>query len=180
VDLSAEILRKARKKAAKEGYNADFVRSDIEQLPFSPEVFDIAICVDTFVHLPNQKRALNELASATKKGGKMAINMTNRNPFWVITVHGLTNLRRFFKDLCLYYFPEPVINPLTKLLRRPPFGKHLSRKEFKILFGKNLKLEAFKEYGLEPPVFFLAIAKKPLTRISSRQGCRIEENRAEL
>jgi ubiquinone/menaquinone biosynthesis C-methylase UbiE len=173
------MLRRARKKVAQEGYDADFVRSDIEQLPFSPEAFDIAMCIDTLVHLPNQKRALSELASATKNGGKMAINMTNRNPFWVISVHGLTNLRRFFKDLCLYYSPEPVINPLTKLLRRTPFGKHLSRKQFKILFGKNVKIITFKEYGLKPPVFFLAIAEKQPAGISSRRSSRIEGKRAE-
>lgn len=90
----------------------------------------------------------------------MAVNMTNKNPFWCITVYGLTNPSRFFKNLCLYYCPNLLIGPFLRLLRIVPFGKHLSEKEFKTLFKKDLAIVKFREYGQKPPAFFMAIAEK--------------------
>lgn len=168
LDLSSNVLRRARKRLIRKGYSASFVRGDIECLPFSPELFDIVICIDTLVHLPNPERAISELSRITKKEGKIAINMTNKNPFWLVTVYGLTNLKRFFKDLCLYYSPDLLIKPPMKLLRKKPLGRHLSKKEFKTLIKKYLKLITFREYGLGPPAFFVATGEKRARDVQSR------------
>lgn len=159
VDLSSEVMKRARESAMVYGNDLNLVRCDIEWLPLASETFDISACLDTLVHLPNPARGMQELSRVTKKEGKIAVNMTNRNPLWYISIFGPSGIVRFPKDVLLYYFPEPFVMLLSKLTRRPYLGRHMSRKEFVSLFtGSNL--EAFREYGLRPAVFFLAIAKK--------------------
>ncbi len=159
VDLSSEVMKRAGERAMIYGYDLNLVRCDIERLPLVSETFDISACLDTFVHLPNPRRGMQELSRVTKREGKIAVNMTNRNPIWYISIFGLSGIVRFFKGVLLYYFPEPFVMLLSKLTRRPYLGRHMSRKEFVSLF-RGLTLEAFKEYGLRSSVYFLAIAKK--------------------
>jgi ubiquinone/menaquinone biosynthesis C-methylase UbiE len=158
-DLSLDVMKRARDRANAFGYDLNFVRCDIERLPFVSGTFDVSACLDTFVHLPNPRLGAEELLRVTRKEGRVAINMTNRNPLWRVSICGLSGTARLFRDVFLYYFPEPFIVFLSKLTRRPYLGRHMSRKEFMGLF-EGSELVAFEEYGSGPPVYFLAIAEK--------------------
>jgi SAM-dependent methyltransferase len=158
-DLSSEVLRIARDKAMDCGYDLNPVCCDIEMLPLVSEIFDISACLDTLVHLPNPRLGTQELLRVTKKKGKMAINMTNRNPLWHISICGLSGVAPSLKDAFLYCFPEPFVVFVSKLARRPFLGRQMSRKRFVSLF-EGSDIIAFREYSPRAPVYFLAIAEK--------------------
>lgn len=160
IDLSARVLQNAKERLDSFQLVTNFVRCDIEKLPFRAEIFDCVTSVDTFVHIPSPETAINELSRVTRKGGTAAINMTNRNPFWRITGTEKISLKNFFRDLLLYHGPENIVKSVLRLLKKKQIGRHMSEREFKTLFENKLFLQKLIKYGQKPPVFFMVIAKK--------------------
>lgn len=75
VDVSNEMLKIAKKRAENEGVDGKitFELGDIEQLKYENEFFDIACCMETFIHLPNPQKAMNEITRVCKKDGKIIV-----------------------------------------------------------------------------------------------------------
>ena len=67
-DISVAMLTVAREQLRFRGYEIPLVVSDIEQLPYSDESFDVVTCVGLLMHLgPDARvRALRELARITR------------------------------------------------------------------------------------------------------------------
>ena len=55
-----------------------FMVGDIESLPMTDAVFDVAICFEAIEHVENQERALDELRRVLKPGGLLVVSSPNR------------------------------------------------------------------------------------------------------
>ncbi len=158
VDLSHNVLSKARERLG--DTPSHFVRSDVDQLPFRAHIFDAATFLDALVHMPDPKHALTELSRTLSQGGALAVNMTNSNPFWRLTVQG--SPWKLIRDTFLYHFPASIVRPIMSVLGRRMTGRHLSEVKFRAIVEDQLELTEFLSYGGAPPVYYVAIAMKPL------------------
>ncbi|MEK9153187.1 MAG: methyltransferase domain-containing protein [Patescibacteria group bacterium] len=61
--------------------NFEFKIADATNLPFSDEIFDLAISFDVIEHIENDKKMLNEAYRVLKKGGELFLETPNRDRF---------------------------------------------------------------------------------------------------
>jgi len=91
VDLSREMIKKARKKAQFPHRDIDLVLGDVNFLPFRVEAFDCCICINVFNQISCTKALLEEVRSVLKRGGIFVFNFPNLiSPYLPIAV--LVNL----------------------------------------------------------------------------------------
>lgn len=70
IDLSPDMLNVAQSKLPK---NVDLRLGDSENLPFSENSFDVAICTDSFHHYPNPSTVLSEISRVLEHKGKFIL-----------------------------------------------------------------------------------------------------------
>ena len=73
IDLSEQMLQKARYKAKQQGLNAVFRTGDAESPPFDPESFDAIVSRHLLWTLPNPEAAIKSWAGLLKPGGAIVI-----------------------------------------------------------------------------------------------------------
>ena len=71
VDISLEMLKVARRRAAKLSINSSFVLADAESLPFRDKSFDTAVSALSACTFPNPARVFQEMARVCRTGGKI-------------------------------------------------------------------------------------------------------------
>jgi ubiquinone/menaquinone biosynthesis C-methylase UbiE len=75
VDLTAEMLKKARALARREGFkNVTFRRADVNRLPFPNKSFDLVVTRACFHHFPKPGRVLKEMVRVLKSDGRILIS----------------------------------------------------------------------------------------------------------
>lgn len=74
VDPSSRMLAEARRAAAEPGGGPGFVRADARQLPFT-EQFDVVVSFNALHWVRQQGKALTEIATALRMGGRAVIQM---------------------------------------------------------------------------------------------------------
>jgi SAM-dependent methyltransferase len=68
--------------------HADFVLGDAGNLPFRDGAFDKAICTETFEHVHDDRRGIDEFLRVTKPGAPVAVSVPNYWPefvFWSLS-----------------------------------------------------------------------------------------------
>jgi len=74
VDLSPEMLRKAQKKAEKEGIkNVEFLQSDGTKIQLEDDVVDLIFLVTVFHEVGESRKVLAEFRRVLKPGGRLVI-----------------------------------------------------------------------------------------------------------
>jgi SAM-dependent methyltransferase len=74
IDISAESLKKAEENVRNRGYsNVTFRQADIFRLPFAPASFDHIFVCFVLEHLPNPRRALEQLRPLLREGGTITV-----------------------------------------------------------------------------------------------------------
>ncbi|MEJ2740565.1 MAG: methyltransferase domain-containing protein [Dehalococcoidia bacterium] len=84
-DISSYMLNICRKKAIEYGYSTDkidFSRLDAESLPFEDNSFDMVITGMTLGLLPDQKKAISEMARVVRQGGCVAVGAHGPEHYW--------------------------------------------------------------------------------------------------
>ena len=86
-DISPAMLDQARDAATSAGvtpdrFNASLVDAS-KPLPFADASFDLIVCLDLLVHLPDPQAAVRELYRVLKPGGVALIDASNSVPLWV-------------------------------------------------------------------------------------------------
>lgn len=71
VDLSYELIRLARARAAPLGLPLRFQTADAQELPFEDDEFDAARIERVLQHLPDPERAVHELFRVVRTGGRV-------------------------------------------------------------------------------------------------------------
>jgi len=125
VDLSAQMLRFARKYSQKFNFSVNLSVADAGHLPYPDHTFDWAISVATYHHIKGKKArqaALNELRRVLKPGGEAFITVWNRwQPrFWFKPKEVAVPWRAKGKTLYRYYYLFSY-SELERLAKRAGF-----------------------------------------------------------
>ena len=81
VDLSPELVRRARRLAAKAGVadRVEFVQGDALDLALPDQAFDHAYCAGSIKHWPDQRRGLGECLRVLRPGGRFLVMEADRS-----------------------------------------------------------------------------------------------------
>ncbi len=82
IDVSDEMLDKARKKAKAKDLNIEFHIMDVYNLDFSHETFDGVFSMAAFEFIKEPQNAYEEMYRVLKKNGHMLIGTINRKSSW--------------------------------------------------------------------------------------------------
>jgi SAM-dependent methyltransferase len=74
IDLTPQLLDRARENAALAGVNVDFREADVEQLPFSDAEFDVVVSQFGHMFAPRPDVAVREMMRVLKPGGTIAFS----------------------------------------------------------------------------------------------------------
>jgi ubiquinone/menaquinone biosynthesis C-methylase UbiE len=84
-DISEYMLKLGREKAARHGYSSDrieFRNLDAESLPFEDASFDVVITGMALGLLPDQAKALKEMARVLRPGGQASVGAHGPEHYW--------------------------------------------------------------------------------------------------
>jgi SAM-dependent methyltransferase len=73
IDFVPSLIEQARRRAATDGVDADFIVGDAQDLPFPDASFDVVLSVMGVMFAPDQDRAAAELLRVCKPGGTIGI-----------------------------------------------------------------------------------------------------------
>jgi ArsR family transcriptional regulator len=90
VDISAEMLRRARARARALGLeNVELIKGDLEELPIETASVDAAFAALSLHHAPNPARAIEEMARILQPGGTLVvIDLCAHGHEWLREEHG--------------------------------------------------------------------------------------------
>ena len=74
IDLAEAMVAAARRNAPM----AECSQGDAQQLPYSDDTFDAAVCGFGIIHLPEPDRALAEIRRVLRPGGRVAVSVWER------------------------------------------------------------------------------------------------------
>ena len=100
IDYVPALLEVARRRAAAEGLEVDFVEGDTENLPYPDGQFDYVLSAIGAMFAPDQERAASEMLRVTRPGG--TIGMINWTPSGFVG--------ELFKTIA-QYAPPPGLKP---------------------------------------------------------------------
>ena len=73
IELSPEMLARARDRAVTVRPDAELRQGDAEQLPFDDDRFDTVVCTLSLCSIPDAQRAVQEMARVLRLGGKVVL-----------------------------------------------------------------------------------------------------------
>jgi ubiquinone/menaquinone biosynthesis C-methylase UbiE len=80
LDLSAEMLEIARKRAANLGREIELREGDAHALPFGNESFVVVVCTYSLCNIPDAAQAVTEMKRVLRPGGKLVLVDHIRSP----------------------------------------------------------------------------------------------------
>ncbi len=97
VDVSAAMLAGARKNT--EGTGVMLLQADLHALPFSPLVFDAAVCFTVLEFAGEPEGVLREIWRVLRPGGRLVIGVLNGSSPWALARRGrgVYAAARFYK-----------------------------------------------------------------------------------
>jgi SAM-dependent methyltransferase len=90
-ELSFSALRTLKRRQG-QGY---FVVADATQLPFKAGSFSQVICSEVLEHLPEDRKALREIASVMKPGGSLILTFPHRRSYFAVDDRFVDHFRRY-------------------------------------------------------------------------------------
>src|SRR5262245_24327178 len=121
VDLAANLLDRARRKALERGLgNAEFRIGDMLDLPIGNERFDAVVCVFGVFFVPDMPAAVRSLWHAVRPGGSLAVTTWGPRFFEPATSAFWSSIREVRPDLYKGFNPwDRICDPdsLRALLR---------------------------------------------------------------
>ena len=82
IDISEDMLKKAREKAQKKDLSVAFHQMDMYQLDFADESFDAVFSMATFEFIKEPQKAYQELYRVLKPQGKLLIGTIHKDSPW--------------------------------------------------------------------------------------------------
>ena len=88
VDIAERMLETARLAAAQADVDAEFVRANLEELPFESGEFDLVLSVQVIEHLLDPAGGVHELGRVVAPGGVVVLSTDNRRRWITNTLNG--------------------------------------------------------------------------------------------
>jgi ubiquinone/menaquinone biosynthesis C-methylase UbiE len=73
IDLTPEMLARARSRAAALGRHIDLMEGDAHRLPYSDATFDTVVCTYALCAIPDDARAIGEMTRVLRPGGRLIL-----------------------------------------------------------------------------------------------------------
>lgn len=108
VDLSREMLKVARRRAAKLSRDVTFVVADVEALPFRPNSFDTVASSLSSCTFPDPVAALKEMARVSRPNGQLLLLEHGRSDREWLGRFQDRHADRFAKPLGCHWNREPL------------------------------------------------------------------------
>lgn len=145
VDINPDMVEIARSRNKDLKSRLDFQIGDIENLSFKDETFDVVVCIETLMHIPNPLKAVREFARVTRPCGLVFLGINN-----------IFSAVKFVQAMGLH------VKFYNRLKHRPKIPKiHHSNRICEIrswVRNNNLKIRDEIGFGLLHPETNLAIA----------------------
>lgn len=77
IDISSEAIKISRRNSSLNNQKIILKQASGENLQFKDQFFDLVVCCETLEHIPDYKKALDEIIRVTKKSGKIIITTPN-------------------------------------------------------------------------------------------------------
>jgi phosphatidylethanolamine/phosphatidyl-N-methylethanolamine N-methyltransferase len=129
IDLSAEMLGKARERMARErlAHVVALHEMDAEQTTFADASFDIAVAMFTASVVPDAKRLFAEMSRVVRPGGHLLfVNhfAAERGPRWWIerAMAPAARVLGWHPDFAVTDLLDPATTPIERREECPPFG----------------------------------------------------------
>jgi len=103
----------------RKGYGRLDVISDIAQLPFADETFDVVLCTEVLEHVPEPIRAVQEIARILRRGGTLLLSAPLRSGLHQEPYHFYGGFTRYWysKFLTEAGFEQIQIKPVGGLFK---------------------------------------------------------------
>jgi len=146
IDMTDEMLEKAKKLAKKYGYqNVEFIKADIENLPLEDEFFDIIISNCVINLAPNKYKVFSEAYRVLKKTGRMYVSD-------IVLLEELTREQKSDEELIAGCVGGAVLKEeYLKIIKDSGFkfnildeDKDISKKQYNGIALESLKVELYK------------------------------------
>jgi len=119
VELSPKMLEIARRRARESGIEVDLRAGDAQHLPFPDARFDTVVATLALCTIPDDRRAVTEMARVLRPGGRLLLLEHVRSPLLPVRVL------------------QGILNPLSVLLGKD----HLLREPLRHVEGLGLVVE---------------------------------------
>ncbi|MFX1534823.1 MAG: class I SAM-dependent methyltransferase [Promethearchaeota archaeon] len=119
VDIQGNSVKKAVQRAVNQNlkHRLDFIKGDLQHMPFEKEVFDGVIAKDIFHHLPNFLSII-ELSKIIKTGGKLLVidqPMTHPLKFFIRKIVQFVNIHSYtYGESFQFFSPDMLEHTLRK------------------------------------------------------------------
>jgi len=146
-DTSKNMLNILKNKAKKENFKIITKMGDIEKIPFPNNSFDIVYTMHVLMHMPDHKKAIEEMYRVLKNKGILIADFPNKNSIWTklsLLLEPKRKRTRLFtkRELSLFFKQyNYTFDGLFSYART--FYKIPILKYFVIFFEKNIKLPIF-------------------------------------
>lgn len=160
-DISAAMLEQAEARAAATGVPDGRLTTHLVDasvpLPFKDATFDLVVCLDLLVHLPDPRQAVHEIFRTLRPGGLALIDASNSVPLWIFCYPRYVGKR-----------PARWVQTLRHGGVLPEWSSivhHMRRAEFRSwLCSAGFQIEGECRYGPLPfvPKWFLTFARRPV------------------
>lgn len=77
IDLSSEAIKISKRNASLNNQKITLKQASGEDLPFKDKSFDLVVCCETLEHIPNYKKAIDEIIRVIESSGKIIITAPN-------------------------------------------------------------------------------------------------------
>jgi ubiquinone/menaquinone biosynthesis C-methylase UbiE len=84
IEMSPAMLKIARDRASQLGLDVDLHEGDAQALAFPDGSFDTVLCTFVLCSVPDDRRAIAEIARVLKPGGRAVIVEHVRSPLWPV------------------------------------------------------------------------------------------------
>ena len=78
IDTSPQLLKKAKEIFGESSYDADFLQSDVHNVPIEDNLYDLALCHALLMHSERPENIISEMLRVTKPGGMVIACEANR------------------------------------------------------------------------------------------------------
>lgn len=131
IDISSEMLKKAKSKAEDKNQIIEFIKGDIHSLPFPVNTFDLIISNIVLEFVDSPEKVISEGLRVLKPGGRMVIGMIGKRSEWakMYEKRGKDKKESVFSHA--HFFDVQEVNNLSPV--KPAevhFGLYISPEEF--------------------------------------------------